>query len=116
MYVCRLDVISFRRASLLAIELSLLKAKFHYTSWFGASSELAPNMFGASSELASVMEFGFKVCAMTNGVSHPLVIKFGTYGSECWTEVSKLRRLNVRRINESIAILQVMAGCVDERL
>jgi len=41
----------------------------HY-SWFGASSELAPNMFGASSELtpnmfgtsselASVMEFGF---------------------------------------------------------
>jgi len=35
------------------------KAKFHYTSWFGASSELAPNMFGASSELASVMEFGF---------------------------------------------------------
>jgi len=21
----------------------LLKAKFHYTSWFGASSELAPN-------------------------------------------------------------------------
>ena len=31
---------------------------FHYTSCFGASSELAPNMFGASSELASVMEFG----------------------------------------------------------
>ena len=38
----------------------LVKAKFHYASWFGASSELAPNMFGASSELASVMEFGFK--------------------------------------------------------
>jgi len=37
----------------------LVRAKFHYTSWFGASSELAPNMFGASSELASVMEFGF---------------------------------------------------------
>jgi len=37
----------------------MIKAKFHYTSWFGASSELAPNMFGASSELASVMEFGF---------------------------------------------------------
>ena len=36
-----------------------LKAKFHYASLFGASSELAPNMFGASSELASVMEFGF---------------------------------------------------------
>jgi len=36
-----------------------VKAKFHYTSWLGASSELAPNMFGASSELASVMEFGF---------------------------------------------------------
>jgi len=35
------------------------KAKFHYASWFGASSELAPNMFGASSEPASVMEFGF---------------------------------------------------------
>jgi len=35
------------------------KAKFHYASWFGASSELAPNMFEASSELASVMEFGF---------------------------------------------------------
>ena len=37
-----------------------LKAKFHYASWFGASSELAPNMFGASSELASALEFGFK--------------------------------------------------------
>ena len=37
----------------------MLKAKFHYASWFGASSELAPNMFEASSELASVMEFGF---------------------------------------------------------
>ena len=36
-----------------------LKAKFHYASWFGASSELAPNMFGTSSEPASVMEFGF---------------------------------------------------------
>ena len=36
-----------------------IKAKFHYASWFGASSELAPNIFGASSELASVMEFGF---------------------------------------------------------
>jgi len=35
-----------------------LKAKFHYASWFGASSELAPNMFGTSSEPASVMEFG----------------------------------------------------------
>ena len=34
------------------------KAKFHYASWFGASSELAPNMFEASSEPASVMEFG----------------------------------------------------------
>jgi len=32
--------------------------RFHYTSWFGASSELAPNMFGAGSEPASVMEFG----------------------------------------------------------
>ena len=42
-----------------------VKAKFHYTSWFGASSELAPNMFGASSELASVMEFGFKEAAQT---------------------------------------------------
>jgi len=31
-----------------------VKAKFHYTSWFGASSELAQNMFGASSEPASV--------------------------------------------------------------
>jgi len=37
----------------------LIRVKLHYTSWFGASSELAPNMFGASSELASVMEFGF---------------------------------------------------------
>jgi len=36
----------------------LVKAKFHYTSWFGASSELATNMFGARSEPASVMEFG----------------------------------------------------------
>ena len=36
----------------------LVRAKFHYTSWFGASSELAPNMFEASSEPASVMEFG----------------------------------------------------------
>ena len=35
-----------------------VKAKFHYTSWFRPSSELAPNMFGANSELASVMEFG----------------------------------------------------------
>jgi len=35
-----------------------LKAKFHYTSWFGDSNELAPNMFGARSEPASVMEFG----------------------------------------------------------
>jgi len=33
--------------------LCVLKAKFHYASWFGASSELAPNMFRASSELAS---------------------------------------------------------------
>ena len=41
-----------------------VKAKLHYASWFGASSELAPNMFGASSELASVMEFGFwQLCA-----------------------------------------------------
>ena len=40
--------------------LETVKAKFHYASWFGASSELAPNMFGASSELASVMEFGCK--------------------------------------------------------
>ena len=40
--------------------LRAVKAKVHYTSWFAASSELAPNMFGASSELASVMEFGFK--------------------------------------------------------
>jgi len=29
-----------------------MKAKFHYASLFGASSELAPNQFGASSELA----------------------------------------------------------------
>ena len=47
-----------------------VKAKFHYTSWFRAgseqapnqlrtSSELAPNMFGDSFEPASVMEFGF---------------------------------------------------------
>ena len=35
--------------------------KFHYISWFGGSSELAPNMFGASSEPASVMEFGFNM-------------------------------------------------------
>jgi len=31
-----------------AVFILLVKAKFHYTSWFGASSELA-----------SVMEFGF---------------------------------------------------------
>jgi len=43
----------------------MLATKFNYTSWFGASSELAPNQiepapnrFGASSEPASVMEFG----------------------------------------------------------
>jgi len=41
------------------------KAKCHYTSSFGASSELAPNMFGASSELASVMEFGFKLVLLS---------------------------------------------------
>jgi len=45
----------------------LVRAKFHYTSWFGASSELVPNMFGASSELASVMEFGFK-CHVTPAI------------------------------------------------
>jgi len=66
----------------------VLKAKFHYASWFGACSELvrswfkakfhyaiwiepasnqrrissepAPNWFGAGSEPARVMEFGFK--------------------------------------------------------
>jgi len=34
-----------------------IEAKFHYASWFGASSELA-----------SVMEFGFKciICQITN--------------------------------------------------
>jgi len=40
----------------LLVHFNLVKAKFHYTSWFGASSELAPNMFGAS---YGVMEFGF---------------------------------------------------------
>ena len=28
-----------------------IKAKFHYASWFGAGSELAPNRFGAGSKL-----------------------------------------------------------------
>jgi len=40
----------------------ITKAKFHYASWFGASSEQAPNQLRsvrrASSEPASVMEFG----------------------------------------------------------
>ena len=37
----------------------LLKAKFHYTSWFGAGSELVRSWF----EPDSVMEFGFEpVC------------------------------------------------------
>jgi len=45
-----------------------VKAKFHYTSWFGASSELTPNMFGASSELASVMEFGFNWSSFSGDV------------------------------------------------
>ena len=45
----------------------LLKAKFHYASWFGAGSEQvrrtgsepAPNYIRTSSEQASVMEFVF---------------------------------------------------------
>jgi len=52
------------------VKVGMVKAKFHYTSWFRAgseqapnqfrtSSELAPNRFGASSEPASVMEFSF---------------------------------------------------------
>ena len=67
---------------------SALKAKFHYTSWFGASSELAPNMFGASSELASVMEFGFKAlykmsCLMDVNVSaFELLFDFATIGRD----------------------------------
>ena len=47
-----------RRLDVPSPEPTTVKAKFHYASWFGASSELTPNMFGASSEPASVMEFG----------------------------------------------------------
>jgi len=42
----------------------LVKAKFHYTSWFGASSELA-----------SVMEFGFKPAKREFRTGKLLVIK-----------------------------------------
>jgi len=43
----------------------MLKAKFHYTSWFGAGSNLVRSqiplryLIRTSSEPASVMEFGF---------------------------------------------------------
>jgi len=37
----------------------VVKAKFHYASWFGAGSEPVQSWFGASSEPAIVMEFGF---------------------------------------------------------
>ena len=47
---------------------SLLKGEFHYTSWFGASSKLAPNMFGASSEPASVMEFAANLLARASSL------------------------------------------------
>ena len=49
------------------LDLKLVRAKFHYTSWFGAGSEQvrrtgsepAPNYIRTSSEQASVMEFVF---------------------------------------------------------
>ena len=44
------------------------KSKFHYASWFGASSELAPNMFGASSGPAGVMEFGRHLLARASSL------------------------------------------------
>ena len=43
-----------------------VKEKSHYTSWFRAGSEQAPNGFGASFEPASVIEFGFYEL-VTNG-------------------------------------------------
>jgi len=46
----------------------LVRAKFHYTSWFGASSELAQNMFGANSEPASVMEFAANLLARASSL------------------------------------------------
>jgi len=36
----------------------LIKAKVHYTSWFGVGSEPVRSWFGAGSEPAGVMEFG----------------------------------------------------------
>jgi len=46
------------------------KSQIPYTSWFGASSELAPNMFGASSEIASVMEFGFNQTSCQSNLTY----------------------------------------------
>jgi len=47
---CRLTLCSeCRRSRLLG---GVLKAKFHYASWFGASSKLAPNLLRTCSEPA----------------------------------------------------------------
>jgi len=56
----RYRLLKSANAWVLAIAVVPAKAKLHYASWFGASSELAPSMFGASSEPASVIGFGFK--------------------------------------------------------
>ena len=75
------------RAALCLLHIScVVKAKFHYTSWFGAGSKLVrskiplrylvrtsfepcPNQLRTSSEPASVMEFGFTCQYKYTGVA-----------------------------------------------
>jgi len=82
----------------------LVRAKFHYTSWFRAgseqapnqlrtSSELPPNMFGASSEPASIMEFGFKLILRLRKTEP--VTSIGRYRwkwRDDWRVISKAQR------------------------
>jgi len=57
--------------------LSLVKAKFHYASWFEAGSKLVTDRFEAglrtSFKPASVMEFGFKIAIISTVFLNQLI-------------------------------------------